>query len=238
MLIIPAVDLKGGRCVRLLQGRADAETVFSDDPVAMARRWESEGAPRLHVVDLDGAFGGGPAQTVIIRAIAQSVSIPIEVGGGLRAAEHIDAVLGAGARWAIVGTRAALDPVFLGEVCRRFEDRIIVGVDASGGRVAVDGWTRVLDLDAVTLARNAAAAGASAIIYTDIVRDGTQGGPNLSSTEAVARASGIPVFASGGVGSLDDIRLLSGLPGVEGVVVGRALYTGAVSLRAALAEVG
>jgi len=235
-VIIPAVDLKAGRCVRLLQGRADAETVFSDDPVAMAQRWESEGAPRLHVVDLDGAFGGGPSQTAIIRAIARSVRIPVEVGGGLRAPEHIDAVLDAGARWAILGTRAALDPMFLGDVCRRFEDRIIVGVDASGGRVAVDGWTRVLDLDAVTLARDAAAAGASAIIYTDIARDGTQGGPNLSSTEAVARASGIPVFASGGVGSLDDIRLLAGLPGVEGVVVGRALYTGAVSLRAALAE--
>jgi len=237
-VIIPAVDLKAGRCVRLLQGRADAETVFSDDPVAMAQRWESEGAPRLHVVDLDGAFGGGPSQTEIIRAIARSVRIPVEVGGGLRAPEHIDAVLDAGARWAILGTRAALDPMFLGDVCRRFEDRIIVGVDASGGRVAVDGWTRVLDLDAVTLARDAAAAGASAIIYTDIARDGTQGGPNLSSTEAVARASGIPVFASGGVGSLDDIRLLAGLPGVEGVVVGRALYTGAVSLRAALAEAG
>jgi len=235
-VIIPAVDLKAGRCVRLLQGRADAETVFSDDPVAMAQRWESEGAPRLHVVDLDGAFGGGPSQTAIIRAIARSVRIPVQVGGGLRAPEHIDAVLDAGARWAILGTRAALDPMFLGDVCRRFEDRIIVGVDASGGRVAVDGWTRVLDLDAVTLARDAAAAGASAIIYTDIARDGTQGGPNLSSTEAVARASGIPVFASGGVGSLDDIRLLAGLPGVEGVVVGRALYTGAVSLRAALAE--
>jgi len=237
-VIIPAVDLKAGRCVRLLQGRADAETVFSDDPVAMAQRWESEGAPRLHVVDLDGAFGGGPSQTAIIRAIARSVRIPVEVGGGLRAPEHIDAVLDAGARWAILGTRAALDPMFLGDVCRRFEDRIIVGVDASSGRVAVDGWTRVLDLDAVTLARDAAAAGASAIIYTDIARDGTQGGPNLSSTEAVARASGIPVFASGGVGSLDDIRLLAGLPGVEGVVVGRALYTGAVSLRAALAEAG
>ena len=235
-VIIPAVDLKAGRCVRLLQGRADAETVFSDDPVAMARRWESEGAPRLHVVDLDGAFGGGPAQTAIVRAIARSISIPVEIGGGLRAPEHIESVLDAGARWAIVGTRAALDPVFLHEMCRRFEDRIIVGVDASDGRVAVDGWTRVLDLDAVALARAAAAAGACAIIYTDIARDGTQGGPNLSSTEAVAQASAIPIFASGGVGSLDDIRQLAGIPGVEGVVVGRALYTGAVSLRAALAE--
>lgn len=238
MLIIPAVDLKAGRCVRLLQGRAGAETVFSDDPVATARRWESEGAPRLHVVDLDGAFGGGPAQTAIIRDIARAVSIPVEVGGGLRSAEHIEAVLEAGARWAIVGTRAALDPVFLGEVCRRFADQIIVGVDASDGRVAVDGWTRVLDLDAVALARDAAAAGACTIIYTDIARDGTQSGPNVWSTEAVAKAAGIPVFASGGVGSLDDIRQLAGIPGVDGVVVGRALYTGALTLGDALAEAG
>jgi len=238
MLIVPAVDLKAGRCVRLLQGRADAETIFSDDPVATARRWESEGAPRLHVVDLDGAFGGGPAQTAIVRDIARSISIPVEVGGGLRSAEHVEAVLDAGARWAIVGTRAALDPVFLGEVCRRFADRIIVGVDASDGRVAVDGWTRVLDLEAVALARDAAAAGACTIIYTDIARDGTQSGPNVWSTEAVARAAGIPVFASGGVSSLDDIRQLAGIPGVEGVVVGRALYTGALTLRDALAEAG
>ncbi len=238
MLIVPAVDLKAGHCVRLLQGRADAETIFSDDPVATARRWESEGAPRLHVVDLDGAFGGGPAQTAIVRDITRSISIPVEVGGGLRSAEHVEAVLDAGARWAIVGTRAALDPVFLGEVCRRFADRIIVGVDASDGRVAVDGWTRVLDLEAVALARDAAAAGACTIIYTDIARDGTQSGPNVWSTEAVARAAGIPVFASGGVGSLDDIRQLAGIPGVEGVVVGRALYTGALTLRDALAEAG
>jgi len=235
-VVIPAVDLRAGRCVRLLQGRADAETVFSDDPVAMARRWESEGAPRLHVVDLDGAFGGEPTQTAIVRDIVRSVSIPVEVGGGLRVAEHIEAVLEAGARWAIVGTRAALDPIFLGAVCRRFEGRIIVGVDASDGRVAVDGWTRVLDLDAVALARAAAAAGACTIIYTDIARDGTQGGPNVWSTEAVARAVGIPVLASGGVGSLEDIRQLAGIPGVAGVVVGRALYTGAVSLRDAMAE--
>jgi phosphoribosylformimino-5-aminoimidazole carboxamide ribotide isomerase len=188
------------------------------------------------VVDLDGAFGGGPAQTAVVGDIARSVSIPVEVGGGLRTAEHIEAVLDAGARWAIVGTRAALDPVFLREVCRRFEDRIIVGVDASDGCVAVDGWTRVLDLDAVALARAAAAAGACTIIFTDIARDGTQSGPNLWSTEAVARAAGVPVFASGGVGSLDDIRRLAGIPGVDGVVVGRALYTGAVSLRDAMAE--
>ncbi len=235
--IVPAVDVKDGRCVRLRQGRADAETVFGDDPVAMARRWEAEGARRLHVVDLDGAFGK-PRQTTILRAILEGLSIPIEVGGGLRTMDDVELVLGAGARWAIVGTRAALDPAFLGSVCERFEDQIIVGIDASDGRVAVDGWKRVLDLDALVLARDAAAAGAAAIIYTDIARDGMESGPNLWSTEAVARAAGIPVLASGGVSSLDDVRQLSTVPGVTGVIVGRALYTGTLDLREALAEVG
>jgi phosphoribosylformimino-5-aminoimidazole carboxamide ribotide isomerase len=235
--IVPAVDLKAGRCVRLRQGRADAETVFSDDPVAMARRWEASGARRLHVVDLDGAFAGGPAQTDLVRAMIRAVSIPVEVGGGLREVAHVKTVLEAGARWVIVGTRAALDPAFLGEVCERFRDRLMIGIDASDGRVAVDGWTRVLDLEAMALARDAAAAGAAGIIYTDIARDGTQSGPNLWSTEAVARTAGIPVFASGGVGSLDDIRQLATVPGLAGVIVGRALYSGAVDLATAVAEV-
>lgn len=235
--IIPAVDIKAGRCVRLLQGRADAETVFGHDPVRIARQWQEAGASRLHVVDLDGAFQGGPAQTALIAEIVRALTIPVEVGGGLRELSHVEAVLDAGASWAIVGTRAALDPVFLGDVCRRFEDRIIVGVDASDGRVAVDGWTRVLDLEATALARDAAAAGATAVIYTDIARDGTEGGPNLWSTGAVARAAGVPLFASGGVGSLEDIQQLMTVTGVAGAIVGRALYTGAVDLRRALAAV-
>ena len=235
--IVPAVDLKGGRCVRLRQGRADAETVFSDDPVAVARRWQDSRARRLHVVDLDGAFAGRPAQTELIRAMIAAVRIPVQVGGGLRELAHVEAVLEAGARWAIVGTRAALDPAFLGQVCERFGEQVIVGIDASDGRVAVDGWTRVLDLDAIALARDAAAAGAAGIIYTDIARDGTQNGPNLWSTEAVAKAAGIDVFASGGVGSLDDIRQLATVPELAGVIVGRALYSGAVDLGAALAAV-
>jgi phosphoribosylformimino-5-aminoimidazole carboxamide ribotide isomerase len=235
--IVPAVDLKAGRCVRLLQGRADAETVFSDDPVAMARRWQDARAPRLHVVDLDGAFAGRPFQTELVRAMIAAVRIPVQVGGGLREIAHVEAVLESGARWAIVGTRAALDPAFLGEVCERFGEQVIVGIDASDGRVAVDGWTRVLDLDAIALARDAAAAGAAGIIYTDIARDGTQNGPNLWSTEAVAKAAGIDVFASGGVGSLDDIRQLATVPELAGVIVGRALYSGAVDLGAALAAV-
>src|SRR5262249_51344927 len=154
----------------------------------------------------------------LIGEIVRAVRIPVEVGGGLRSAEHVHAVLDAGARWAIVGTRAALDPAFLGDICRRFADRVIVGIDASDGRVAVDGWTRILELEARARGRDAAAAGAAAIIYTDIARDGTEGGPNLWSTEAVARAAGIPLFASGGVGSLDDIRQLAGLQGVDGVI--------------------
>jgi phosphoribosylformimino-5-aminoimidazole carboxamide ribotide isomerase len=235
--IVPAVDLKAGRCVRLLQGRANAETVFSDDPVAVARRWQDSRARRLHVVDLDGAFAGRPSQTELVRAMIAAVRIPVQVGGGLREIAHVEMVLEAGARWAIVGTRAALDPAFLGQVCERFGEQVIVGIDASDGRVAVDGWTRVLDLDAIALARDAAAAGAAAIIYTDIARDGTQNGPNLWSTEAVAKAAGIDVFASGGVGSLDDIRQLATVPDLAGVIVGRALYSGAVDLGAALAAV-
>jgi phosphoribosylformimino-5-aminoimidazole carboxamide ribotide isomerase len=236
--VVPGVDVKRGRCVRLFQGRADAETVFGADPAAMARQWQAAGALRLHVVDLDGAFAGRPVQTGIVRQIIDALTIPVQVGGGLREVGDVEAVLDAGARWAILGTRAALEPTFLGEVCRRFEGRIIVGVDASDGRVAVDGWTRVLELEATELARESAAAGAAAVIYTDIARDGTEGGPNLASTAAVARAAGIPVFASGGVGSLEDIHQLAAIPGLAGVIVGRALYSGALDLRRALAEVG
>ena len=236
--VIPAIDLRGGRCVRLRQGRAEEETVFSEDPVATARDWQAQGALRLHVVDLDGAFAGRPAQTPLIRAVIDALDIPVSVGGGLRDLDAVTAVLDAGARWAVVGTRAALDPGFLGEVCAAHEDRIIVAVDAVDGRVAVDGWKRVLDLPATALARDAAAAGAAAILYTDVARDGTQVGPNVWTTEAVARASGIAVLASGGVGALDDIRQLAALEGVEGVIVGRALYSGAVDFRRAQALVG
>jgi phosphoribosylformimino-5-aminoimidazole carboxamide ribotide isomerase len=238
MLIIPAIDIRGGRCVRLVRGKADRETVFSDDPVQMARRWQAEGAPRLHVVDLDGAFAGHQAQTGLVQDIIAAVSIPVEIGGGLRDLTAIETVLAAGARWAIVGTRAALDPVFLGRACSEFEDRVIVAVDAVDGYVAVDGWTRVLALEAVALARDAAAAGASSILYTDIARDGTEHGPNLWSTARVARAAGVPLLASGGVGSLDGLLQLAGVPGVEGAIVGRALYGGAIDLASALAAVG
>ena len=234
--VIPAIDIRGGRCVRLRQGRLDAETVFSDDPVAMARRWEAEGAQRIHVVDLDGAFAGRAAQGDAVRAILAAVGVPVQVGGGLRDLDAVAAVLEAGARWAVVGTAAALDPEFLGSCCARFEDQVVVAVDASDGRVAVDGWTRVLDVEAGALARDAAAAGAAAVLYTDIARDGTAGGPNEWTTRAVAKAAGIPLLASGGVATLDDLRRLSEIPGVAGAIVGRALYTGAIRLPDALAE--
>lgn len=236
MMVIPAVDLRGGRCVRLRQGRPEAETVFSDDPLAVARAWAQQGAPRLHVVDLDGAFAGTPKQLGLIEEIARGIPVPVEAGGGLRSLEAVETLLASGARWAMLGTRAALDPSFLEEACRRFAGRIIVAVDASDGRVAVDGWTQRLDILAVDLARRAAQAGAAEILYTDIARDGTETGPNLSSTTAVAAAAGLPLLASGGVGSLEDLRRLAGIPGVIGAVVGRALYTGAVDLKQALVE--
>jgi phosphoribosylformimino-5-aminoimidazole carboxamide ribotide isomerase len=174
----------------------------------------------------------------VVHEIIRALAIPVQVGGGLREPAHVEAVLQAGARWVIVGTRAALDSTFLRALCDRFTGRIIVGVDASGGRVAVDGWTRILDLDALVMARGAAEAGAAAIIHTDIARDGMETGPDLLSTRAMARDAGIPVFASGGVGSLDDIRRLATVPHLAGVIVGRALYSGAVDLSRALAEVG
>ena len=237
MIVIPAVDLRGGRCVRLREGRPDAETVFGDDPVAMARHWIAQGGARLHVVDLDGAFAGAPRQTALIaRIIAAVAPVPVEVGGGLRDRAAVDAVLDAGARWAVVGTRAALDAAFLAEICRAHPGRVIVAVDARGTQVAVKGWTELSAIDLFDLGRRAAQAGAAALLYTDVSRDGTGAGPNVADTERLARAvTPLPVLASGGVAQLDDLRRLATLPGVEGTVVGRALYTGAFDLREARA---
>lgn len=238
MIVIPAVDLREGRCVRLREGRADAETVFSDDPVAMAERWVAQGAERLHVVDLDGAFAGAPRQTALIAKIVNAVRpVPVEAGGGLRDLASVEAVLEAGAVWAVVGTRA-LEPAFLGDLCRRFGPRIIVAVDARDGRVAVRGWAELSDVEPIELAQAARkAGGVAALLYTEIARDGTEQGPNVNATAALARKSEIPVIASGGVGTVEHIRALAAVAdaGIEGVVVGRALYTGAVSLPDAIA---
>jgi phosphoribosylformimino-5-aminoimidazole carboxamide ribotide isomerase len=235
VIVVPAIDLRDGRCVRLREGRADAETVFSDDPVAMARRWAELGASRLHVVDLDGAFAGAPQQTGLIGEIVRAVApVPVEVGGGLRDADAVDSVLAAGARWAVVGTRATLDPRFLEEICAAHDDGIIVAVDARGNRVAVKGWTETSDLAVVDVGRRALDAGAAALLYTDVSRDGTGLGPNVADTEALARAIDLPILASGGVASIDDLVRLAAIPGVTGTIVGRALYMGAIDLRDAI----
>ncbi len=238
MIVIPAVDVRDGRCVRLREGRADTQTVFSDDPVAMAERWRAEGGERLHVVDLDGAFAGSPRQTALIaRMVAAVAPMPVEVGGGLRDLAAIAAVLRTGARWAVVGTRAALDPAFLKDACREYPERIIVAVDARGARVAVKGWTEVIEDTVVDVGRRAVDAGAAALLYTDVSRDGMEVGPNVDDTVTLARTLAIPVLASGGVASVDDLVRLAAVPGIEGTVVGRALYTGAIDLRDAVRRV-
>ena len=238
MIVIPAVDIKDGRCVRLREGRADQTTVFSDDPVAMAKRWADLGAERLHVVDLDGAFGA-PRQTALMAAVVAAVApVPVEVGGGLRDLAAVEDLLVAGARWVVVGTRAALDRRFLDEVCHVFPARVIVAVDARGTQVAVKGWTEVVDTAVAELGVRARDAGAAALLYTDVARDGTEQGPNLEHTEDLARAVGMPILASGGVGTIEDLQRLASIRGVAGTVVGRALYTGAIDLKQALTALG
>ena len=237
MIVIPAIDLRDGRCVRLRQGRSDQETVFSEDPVATAVSWTRLGAARLHVVDLDGAFAGEPRQTALVAKIVAAVSpVPVQMGGGLRDLEAVALALEAGARWAIVGTRAALDPEFLREVCRTWPARVIVAVDGRGSRVAVRGWTEVASETVIDVGRRARNAAAAALLYTDVTRDGTGIGPNVDETARLARAVAVPVLASGGVARLDDLRRLAEVPGVEGCVVGHALYTGAIDLAEALRE--
>jgi phosphoribosylformimino-5-aminoimidazole carboxamide ribotide isomerase len=238
VIVIPAIDLQGGRCVRLVEGRADSATVFGEDPVAMARQWAERGARRLHVVDLDGAFAGAPRHASALQAMVAAVpGVPVEVGGGLRDLPALEAVFATGARWAVLGTAAALEPALLEAACARWPGRILVGVDAVDGQVAVRGWLDVLPLGAQEFARRAAAAGAAGVIYTDIRRDGTGRGPNLETTAAVAAAAAVPVIASGGIAGLDDLVRLAAIPNVAGAIVGRALYTGAVDLRAAMAAV-
>ena len=234
MIVIPAIDLRDGRCVRLHQGRSDRETVFSDDPVAVALQWKKLGAERLHVVDLDGAFAGEPRQSALVtKIVAALVPVPVEVGGGLRDLRAVDSALETGARWVVVGTRVALDRTFLSDVCRRHAGRIIVAVDARGQRVAVKGWTEVVDDTVVEVGARARDAGAAALLYTDVSRDGTETGPNVDDTAALARQVEMPILASGGVGRVEDLRRLAAIPGVVGAVVGRALYTGAIDLRRA-----
>jgi len=238
VIVIPAIDLRDGRCVRLQEGRSDRETVFSDDPVAVALRWTALGASRLHVVDLDGAFAGEPRQGALVAKIVAAVApVAVEVGGGLRDLAAVDAALETGARWVVVGTRAALDAAFLSDVCRRHPGKIIVAVDARGPQVAVKGWTEVSGETVAAVGARARDAGAAALLYTDISRDGMEQGPNVEETARLARRIDMPILASGGVATIDDLRRLAAIPGVEGTVVGRALYSGAIDLRQALEAV-
>ena len=235
--LIPAIDLLGGRCVRLAQGRYEEATVYGDDPAAVAARFAAYPLRRLHVVDLDGARAGAPANGAAIGAIvAAAKGVPVQVGGGMRSQGHLEERLALGAERVVLGTAALRDPAFVREAARRYPGRIAVGIDARDGRVAVQGWLESSDVAAVDLARRFEDAGVAAIVYTDIARDGMGTGPNLEQTAALAAAVSIPVIASGGVGSEDDVRRSCALAarGVAGLIVGRALYTGALDLGRAL----
>src|SRR6266508_917814 len=236
MLIIPAIDLKDGRCVRLFQGDMDKETVYFDNPVDAARHWIDDGATFLHIVDLNGAVEGRPVHTKEIAAICQQPGLSVELGGGLRSLAAVEAALSLGVSRVVIGTAAYTNAEFLQALCKTFPGKIVVGIDARQGKVAVKGWKETTSMDAVELAKRCEQDDASRIIYTDISRDGTKEGVNVDETLRIARAVKIPIIASGGVASLDDVRLLIPLEkeGVEGVIVGKALYSGAFTLEQAL----
>jgi len=237
MIVIPAIDLKEGRCVRLEQGLMDKDTVFNDDPAAQALEWQRQGAELLHIVDLDGAFAGQPRNRSAIEAILGAISIPAQLGGGIRELATIEAYLALGLSRVIIGTAAQRDPGLVKEACSLFPGRIVVGIDAKNGMVAVQGWAEVTDCTASDLARRFEGFGVSAIIYTDISRDGMLQGPNLEATRELAEAVTIPVIASGGVSRLEDIKNLMAIEksGVTGVITGKAVYTGAIKLAEAIA---
>lgn len=231
--LIPAIDLLGGRCVRLAQGRYDEATVYGDDPGEMAARFCAHGLRRLHVVDLDGAKAGRPVnRSAIVAIVAAARGVPVQLGGGLRTEASVEESLDLGVERVILGTAALRDPGLVRDCARRFPGRVAVGIDARDGRVAAEGWTEGSDVDAVDLARRFEDAGVAAIIHTDIARDGMLQGPNLEASAGLAAAVSIPVIVSGGVSSLDDVR--RAVPLVAGAIVGRALYTGALDLAAAL----
>lgn len=234
MILYPAIDLRGGQCVRLKQGDYSQETVFGADPAQMARRWVDQGAQWLHLVDLDGAKAGHPVNSASIRAIAECAGVPCQLGGGLREQTHLEQTFSGGVERAILGTKALQDPDWCRAMCRLFPERIALGIDARDGKVATEGWLCDSQLDAFELAQRAASWGISAIIYTDISKDGMLQGPNLEATVALARAvPRVSVIASGGVTSLDDVAKLA-RAGLAGCIIGRALYEGKIDLKAAL----
>jgi len=236
MIIIPAVDLKDGKCVRLSQGRMDQETVYSENPVEMAKQWESKGAERLHVVDLNGAVAGKPFHRSLIVEMVHTLRIPVEIGGGIRDMNTIEDYLHAGAGWVILGTAAIRNPDLLKEACRKFPGQMILGVDARGGKASVEGWKEAASMEAIELAKRFEETGLSAIIFTDIERDGMGTGLNFESTRNLSRSTSIPVIASGGVSRIEDIEQLMALEpdGVIGVITGRALYAGSLDFEEAI----
>ena len=237
MILYPAIDLKDGRCVRLKRGEMAQATVFNDDPAAQARAFEAQGFTWLHIVDLNGAFAGKPVNAPAVEAILGAVSIPVQLGGGIRDLATIEMWLGEGVRRVILGTVAVKNPPLVREACHKFPGRIVVGIDARGGKVAVEGWAQTSELAAIELARRFEDAGVAAIVYTDIDRDGVLQGLNLPATAELARATSIPVIASGGLAGLDDVRALlrPEYAILQGVIAGRALYDGRLDAREALA---
>ncbi len=240
MLIIPAIDLKDGRCVRLQQGRMDTATVFSDDPVATARHWSAQGARRLHIVDLNGAVAGRPKNEKVIREMIRAVgdATPIELGGGIRDLDTIESYLDAGVTYVIIGTAAVKNPGFLHDACYAFPGHIIVGLDAKDGKVAVEGWSKMTGHDVVDLARKFEDYGLEALVYTDIGRDGMMGGVNIEATLKLAQSTKIPIIASGGLNSVKDVEAVCKTlvpEGVIGAIAGRALYEGKLEFRKAQA---
>ena len=236
MEIIPSIDLKGGKCIRLYQGDYKLETVFSQDPIGMALHWQSLGAPRLHIVDLDGAFKGELFHKEIIKRIAEAVKIPLQVGGGIRRLETMEQLLGIGVQRVILGTAAVEDPQLVEEACRQFGESILIAVDAREGYVSTYGWQKRTNITAIELVQKTSSLGARRFIYTDISRDGTLSEPNFTAIAELARSTKLPIIASGGISSIAHLKRLKGL-GVEGAIVGRALYTGDIDLKEALVKV-
>ena len=237
MIIYPAIDIRGGRCVRLTEGRFDAETVFADDPAEMALKWAGMGAEFLHLVDLDGALAGEGKNVPVIERILQSVNIPVQLGGGIRNLETIEKLLALGVTRLILGSAAVNNPQLVEEACKKYPGHIAVGIDAKNGEVAIEGWGKGSGVAATELAKQMATYGVETIIYTDISRDGMLSGVNVEATAALARACGVPIIASGGVASIEDIRRVKAVEadGVQGCIIGKAIYTGAVDLKEALA---
>jgi phosphoribosylformimino-5-aminoimidazole carboxamide ribotide isomerase len=237
VIVIPAIDLKEGKCVRLEQGLMEKDTVYSDNPAAQALVWQVKGAELLHIVDLDGAFAGEPKNRSAIESIVKALKIPTQLGGGIRDMETIDAYLGIGVGRVIIGTAAQRNPELVKEACAKYPGRIVVGIDAKNGMVAVQGWAEVTGVTAIELAKKFEGYGVAAIIYTDISRDGMMQGPNIEATKALAEAITIPVIASGGVSTLKDIENLMAVEsaGISGAITGKAIYSGAIDLTEAIA---